>query len=139
LAQAQSATVCLINSARRQHGLGRLGTASSLARAASSYSADMADGGFFSHQSPGGSTPQMRISHVGYLSGASGWAIGETIAWGSGSLASPAAIVRSWLNSPGHRAILLSGTFRDVGIGIALSAPGGASGATFTGDFGVRR
>jgi uncharacterized protein YkwD len=137
--RAQSATVCLINSARRQHGLGRLGTAASLARAAAGYSQDMATGGFFSHDSPGGSTPQMRINQVGYLDGASGWTLGETIAWGTGGLASPSAIVRSWLHSPGHRAILLDADFRDVGIGIAVAAPGGAAGATFTGDFGVRR
>jgi uncharacterized protein YkwD len=139
LARAQSATVCLINSARRQHGLSRLGSTASLARAAAGFSQDMASGGFFSHQSPAGSTPQMRINRVGYLNGASGYTIGETIAWGSGDQASPAAIVRSWLRSPGHRAILLNGGFRDVGIGIALGAPGGSSGATFTGDFGARR
>jgi 2-oxoisovalerate dehydrogenase E1 component len=32
--------------------------------------------------------------------------------------ASVAAIVRSWLRSPGHRAILLDGRYRDLGIGI---------------------
>ena len=52
--------------------------------------------------------------------------------------ATPASIVRSWLRSPGHRAILLDGRYDDVGIGIALGAPVGGSGATFTGDFGER-
>jgi uncharacterized protein YkwD len=46
--------------------------------------------------------------------------------------------VRSWLRSPGHRAILLDGRYDDVGIGIALGAPVGGGGATFTGDFGQR-
>ncbi|MEN3285163.1 MAG: hypothetical protein V7607_6303, partial [Solirubrobacteraceae bacterium] len=78
------------------------------------------------------------IAGAGYLDGASTWAIGETIAWGSGGLASPSSIVRSWLRSPGHRAILLDGRYDDAGIGIALGAPGGSSGATFTGDFGKR-
>jgi uncharacterized protein YkwD len=138
LATARSATVCLINAARAKHGLGRLGSASSLARAASAHSRDMATRDFFSHDSPGGATPEDRIEGAGYLAGATSWAIGETIAWGSGGLASPQSIVRSWLRSPGHRAILLDGRYDDVGIGIALGAPDGGNGATFTGDFGKR-
>jgi uncharacterized protein YkwD len=136
--RARSATLCLINSARSKHGLSRLGTTGALARAASAHSRDMATNDFFSHDSPGGSTPKQRIAGAGYLAGASSWAIGETIAWGSGGLASPSSIVRSWLQSPGHRAILLDGRYDDVGIGIALGAPDGGSGATFTGDFGQR-
>jgi uncharacterized protein YkwD len=135
---ARSATLCLINEARAKRGLGRLGTTAALARAASAHSRDMAIHDFFSHDSPGGSTPRARIAAAGYLEGASSWAIGETIAWGSGGLASPSSIVRSWLRSPGHRAILLDGRYDDVGIGIALGAPVGGSGATFTGDFGQR-
>jgi uncharacterized protein YkwD len=46
--------------------------------------------------------------------------------------------VRSWLRSPGHRAILLDGRYHDLGVGIALGAPGRDGGATFTGDFGSR-
>jgi uncharacterized protein YkwD len=94
--------------------------------------------GFFAHDSPTGSTPKERIDRAGYFDGARSWALGETIAWGSGGRATPAAIVRSWLRSPGHRAILLDGRYRDLGIGIALGAPGQAGGATFTGDFGAR-
>jgi uncharacterized protein YkwD len=136
--RARGATLCLINSARAKHGLGRLGTTGSLARAASAHSRDMAAHGFFSHDSPEGTTPKDRIAGAGYLAGATSWAIGETIAWGSGDLATPSSIVRSWLRSPGHRAILLDGRYDDAGIGIALGAPGNASGATFTGDFGER-
>ena len=139
IAAARSATLCLINAARAKHGLGQLGTAAPLTRAASAHSRDMAMHDFFSHDSPGGLTPKQRIAGAGYLDGASTWAIGETIAWGSGDLASPSSIVRSWLRSAGHRAILLDGRYDDVGIGIALGAPGGSSGATFTGDFGARR
>jgi uncharacterized protein YkwD len=138
LANARSATLCLINAARARHGLARLGTTGALARAASEHSRDMAVHDFFSHDSPGGSTPKQRIAGAGYFDGASSWAIGETIAWGSGGMASPSSIVRSWLRSPGHRAILLDGRYDDAGIGIALGSPVGASGVTFTGDFGKR-
>ena len=47
---------------------------------------------------------------------------------GSGGRATPASIVRSWLTSPGHRAILLDGRYKDLGVGIALGAPGPATG-----------
>jgi uncharacterized protein YkwD len=141
LDRAVDATVCLINEARANHDLGSLRTKSALEHAAAAHSRDMVKRDFFSHDSPTGSTPQQRIDRTGYLDGAHGWAVGETIAWGSGSYATPAAIVRGWLKSPGHRAILLDGHYRDLGIGIALGAPtdGGGGGATFTGDFGARK
>jgi uncharacterized protein YkwD len=139
LARARQATLCLINRARAAHGLGRLRHAALLDRAAAAHSRDMVRRDFFSHNSPGGSTPSQRIDRSGYLSGARSWAIGETIAWGTGRLATPASIVRGWLNSPEHRAILLDGRFHDLGIGVAIGAPNeGRRGATFTGDFGAR-
>jgi uncharacterized protein YkwD len=139
VARAQSATLCLINAARSERGLSPLGATGSLARAAAAHSHDMAVGDFFSHDSPGGLTPAQRIDGAGYLDGASSWRVGETIAWGVGSSASPASIVRSWLRSPPHRAILLNRRYQDGGIGIAVGAPQGGGGrATFTGDFGAR-
>jgi uncharacterized protein YkwD len=138
LDRAVDATVCLINEARADHGLGTLRTQSALERAAAAHSRDMVKRDFFSHDSPSGSTPQQRIDRTGYLDGARSWAVGETIAWGSGGFATPSSIVRGWLKSPGHRAILL-GKYREVGVGIALGAPSsGGGGATFTGDFGRR-
>jgi uncharacterized protein YkwD len=136
--RAARATVCLINEARSDHGLGALRSRGALERAAAAHSRDMVRNGFFSHDSPTGSTPKERIDRAGYFDGASSWSLGETIAWGDGARATPAAIVRSWLRSPGHRAILLDGRYDDLGVGIALGAPGRGGGATFTGDFGSR-
>ncbi len=138
LDRAVRATVCLINEARAEHGLGALRRTGALAKAASAHSRDMVVHGFFAHDSPTGSTPKERIDRAGYFDGASSWAMGETIAWGSGGRATPSSIVRSWLKSPGHRAILLDGRYKDLGVGIALGAPGRGDGATFTGDFGAR-
>jgi uncharacterized protein YkwD len=42
------------------------------------------------------------------------------------------------MNSPGHRANILSSSFRAIGIGIALGTPGSGRGATYTTDFGKR-
>jgi uncharacterized protein YkwD len=138
LDRAIRATVCLINQARADNGLGALRATESLERAAAAHSRDMVRNDFFAHDSPTGSTPKERLDRAGYFDGAGSWALGETIAWGSGGRASPASIVRSWLHSPGHRVILLDGRYHDLGIGIALGAPGGSGGATFTGDFGAR-
>jgi uncharacterized protein YkwD len=140
LDRAVDATICLINQARSQHALGALRLRGLLERAATAHSRDMVRRDFFSHDSPSGTTPQQRIDRTGYLTGARSWAVGETIAWGTGGYATPSSIVRGWLNSPGHRAILLDGRYRDLGVGIAIGAPsGGGGGATFTGDFGMRK
>ncbi|MEA2269347.1 MAG: hypothetical protein QOC64_1957, partial [Solirubrobacteraceae bacterium] len=39
--------------------------------------------------------------------------------------------------SPPHRGIILDGTFREVGLGVAPRAPSGAAGATVTADYGT--
>jgi uncharacterized protein YkwD len=95
---------------------------------------------FFSHTAPGGVSMTDRIRRSGYLRSAGSWAIGENLAWGTGSFGSPRGAVQAWMNSAGHRANLLNGRFRDAGIGVALGTPtGGRSGATFTVNFGMRR
>ena len=94
---------------------------------------------FFAHDSPTGSTPKERIDRAGYFDGASSWAMGETIAWGSGGRATPASIVRSWLTlarasgDPPRRPLPATSA------SASRSAPRAtADGATFTGDFGAR-
>ena len=133
-------TLCLLNRERANHGLPRLRANRRLARSASKYSRSMARKNFFSHISPNGGTPTDRIRRGGYLRGARAWAIGENLAWGSGSYATPLGTVRSWMNSPGHRANILRRDYRAIGIGIALGAPAArdAGAATYTPHFGRR-
>jgi len=64
--------------------------------------------------------------------------VGENIAWGSGSLATPREIERGWMRSPRHRANILSQRFREIGAGVAAGTPERAGGATYTTDFGTR-
>jgi uncharacterized protein YkwD len=88
---------------------------------------------FFDHVSPQGSTLGQRARAAGW----SGRTLGETLGWGAGELATPAAIVQGWMNSPPHRAILLDGDFRRIGLGVAAGSPEGLAGAaTVTADFG---
>lgn len=132
------ATLCVLNHQRRKHGLRALRLDRRLSRAARMHSAAMARHSFFSHDSPNGSDFVDRIRRSGYLRGARNWSVGENIAWGSGSRSAVRSIARAWMNSPGHRANILSRSFRAIGIGISYGTPAGVEGATYTTDFGRR-
>ncbi len=138
LGTIRRATLCLINRERRARGLRSLRASRALTRPAQRHSADMASRRYFSHTSPTGSTMNARIARSGYTRGRRGWTIGENIAWGSGTRSTPASIVRAWMRSPGHRANILAGRYREIGIGVVRRAPSGAAGATYTTDFGAR-
>jgi len=134
-------TVCLLNNERAARGLRKLSLSSQLGRAARVHSADMARRGYFSHDSRSGASFLDRIRRAGYLRRAQRWYVGENIAWGTGQLASPRAIVRAWMRSSGHRANILNGNFREIGVGISYNAPvrvPGHNAATYTTDFGTR-
>jgi len=140
-AAAQSTTLCLMNSERASRGLVALRAQPVLAAAAGGYASEMVGEQFFAHTSPRGSTVLSRVRASAYLRGAINWSVGENIAWGSGTLGTPRAIVQAWMESPGHRANLLSACFRDAGVGIATGAPTQTQdtpGATYVTDFGRR-
>ena len=132
------AVACLVNRERRRRGLRPYRSAGGLRRAAQAHAADMVRRRFFDHVAPGGSTPASRVRRTGWLDGARAWSIGEAIGWAGGRRTSAAAIVRLWLRSPPHRAILLDRGFRWVGVGIAGGTPRGGDGATFVLDAGRR-
>jgi uncharacterized protein YkwD len=132
------ATLCVLNAQRARHHLGPLRLSRKLSTAARRHSLSMVRGKFFSHDSADGASFVDRIRSTGYLSGASGWYVGENIAYGSGDRSSPRSIARAWMNSPPHRANILSSSFREIGIGVAPGTPVGAGGATYTTDFGKR-
>ena len=132
------ATLCVLNVQRARHDLRPLRLNRELSTAARRHSRAMVSGRFFSHDSAGGASFVDRIRDTGYLSGASSWFVGENIAYGSGDRSSPRSIGRAWMNSPPHRANILSTSFREIGIGLALGTPVGGGGATYTTDFGRR-
>jgi uncharacterized protein YkwD len=138
LKQARAATLCLLNRERARHGLGHVHSQARLRKAAARHSRNMVRKHFFDHSSPTGSTAAGRVRASGYLRGASRFQLGENIGWGQSYLATPAAMVDAWMHSPGHRSNILHASFRDIGIGIAIGAPVGGGGATYTTDFGVR-
>jgi uncharacterized protein YkwD len=110
-----------------------------LARAAGAHARDMVARSYFSHDTAGGGSFVDRIVRSGYVAPNRSPSLGEDLAWGSGPLGTARSIVRSWMNSPGHRANILNGRFREAGLGVAMGAPGGGlggGGATYALDFG---
>ena len=139
LRQVRSAVLCLLNQQRASRGLRKLRANAKLRRAAERHSRSMNRHDFFDHVSPSGTTPLQRVKAAGYLSGASSYSVGENIAWGEQRLSTPAEIMRAWMNSPGHKANILRGSFRHVGIGVSIGAPvAGGGGATYTTAFGKK-
>jgi uncharacterized protein YkwD len=141
LESVSAATLCLVNVERTSRGERALRPDSELQRAAQSHSASMAANDYFEHDGRNGDTPLSRLRATGYIfSSHIGYAIGENIGWGTLWLASPKAIVASWMASPGHRANILDATFRDSGIGVSphpiASLARGQAGAVYTQDFG---
>jgi uncharacterized protein YkwD len=100
----------LINAERQSRGLGTLTANPTMNQVAESHSIDMYTRGFFDHTNPDGVTAAQRLTNAGY-----NWHyFGETIARGPTSAAS---VFSAWMNSPGHRAILLSPNYTEIGLG----------------------
>src|SRR4051794_34849024 len=115
-ATAQAATLCLLNDERARQGIAPLAADVVLERAATGYSATMVQQRFFAHVSPTGQLLEQRLAP--YVSGAQVWDVGENLAWGEGSMATPRAIVDGWMHSELHRANILDGRFGEIGVGI---------------------
>ncbi len=137
---AAKAVRCLINERRREHGLSELDAQKALKKAAKKHTGRMLSIGCFSHTCPGEPDLVGRVTSAGYLPCNCSWSVGENIAWGQSGHGSPAAIVAAWMASPGHRAMILTGSMRDVDVGVRPGKPGNrhAAAATYTADFGHR-
>jgi uncharacterized protein YkwD len=109
-ASGGSSILRAMNSVRARHHLPALRPSRALSRAASEHSSDMARSGLMSH----GAFAQ-RISH--YVNSRM---VGENLAWAS--RCSGHAIVRMWMNSAPHRAIMLSPGFRRAGVGVSRAS-----------------
>jgi uncharacterized protein YkwD len=116
----------MINTERLRLGLSRLTINPLLMQAAEAHSQDMINRNFFSHTNPDGATPGDRLDAVGY----NWWTWGETIGAG---YATPQAMFTGWMNSSGHRDIMLSANYTEIGLGYVT---GGAYGHYWTADFG---
>jgi uncharacterized protein YkwD len=127
-----------ITTVRRAHGLRPVVPSPRLHWAARHHSSDMLARDYFAHTSPTGSTLYDRIVNSGFRT-IGYWEAGETLAWGTGLQGTPAQVVKAWMHSPEHRAIVLSPIFRFIGIGRAQGTFMGHPGAdVWTADWGHR-
>jgi uncharacterized protein YkwD len=138
-----AAVAAQVNVVRLQHGLRALRVSVKLNQAAGEHTAQMARRGYFSHSSADGTAFWKRIQRFYGSGGFRFWSVGENLLWSSPDVDAPGAI-RMWLNSPEHRANLLSTQWRDVGISVvhvprAGGVYGGRPATIVTSDFGVRR
>ncbi|MCL2508360.1 MAG: CAP domain-containing protein [Oscillospiraceae bacterium] len=107
----------LVNKERTSRGLHPLKLNWELARVARYKSEDMRDRGYFSHTSPAYGTPFDMIRSFNIKMTAAG----ENIAKG---YRTAQEVMIGWMNSPGHRANILSGNFTEIGIGYCTGAGG---------------
>jgi uncharacterized protein YkwD len=140
LAHVSDVILCLMNAMRANAGLPPLTQQDELAQASVEHSQDMVDNKYFAHDSLDGRDVVARLKAVAYIPKSGQWAIGENLAWGSGTLATPKALVNAWMNSPPHRENLLASDYREVGMGVVYGTPSAQAtdGVTVTTDFGVR-
>ena len=142
LSAVESSLLGQINDVRRSRGLRPLKISRGLSAAAAYHSRQMVQHGFFEHESRGGGAFWKRVERFYGSAGFRAWEVGENLAYGSPEL-SPAATVRMWMNSPGHRENLLSRRWREIGLGVLhVGAAGGEFGGSpvtvVTADFGYR-
>jgi len=110
-----TATVqCLVNRVRASHGLPRVRVVVTLSQSANLRAQAIVRCRQFSH-TPCGQSFTAPFRAAGYARGR--YSVGENLAWASGA-ASPEQAVRIWLASPAHRRILLTRSWRDLGVAI---------------------
>ena len=109
--------VTLVNQERSKQGLAPLKDNVSLSNVARTKSEDMAKNNYFSHTSPTYGSPFDMMKHFGITYTAAG----ENIAMGQPTAAS---VMNGWMNSPGHKANILSKDFTEIGVGIAKNTNG---------------
>ena len=135
-AKVEASVLAAINEVRAEHGLGPVRPEGRLARAARSHSSDMLARDYFLHESgPEGASFDERV--YGFFANRKRpHAIGEILYWGAGDAGAVDDAVRGWLNSAPHRAVLLDGSYTQVGIGLGHGRFSGARAATvYTVDF----
>ena len=141
IAAVNQAVICLINQQRVAHGDVALAENAKLDAAAAHHSNDMIAANYFEHVSPSGETPEQRVLATGYAPPGAGYQFGENIATGSTGVDTPAQMVAAWMSSPEHRDNILNPAYRETGVSAIAAMPAqyanGASGATYTQEFGV--
>ncbi|MFZ5645133.1 MAG: CAP domain-containing protein [Bacillota bacterium] len=107
----------LVNEARIQNGLKPLSANKNMTTAARAKAKDMIDNNYFSHNSPTYGSPFEMLKKFGVYYRTAG----ENLA-GAGTVDTAH---KNLMNSPGHRANILNGNYREIGIGVISGGPYG--------------
>jgi uncharacterized protein YkwD len=120
-AGAEASLLRAVNQTRAAHGLRPLRVDTSLRRAAHATAHGLLRTNTFEHGDMVG-----RMLRAGVRARL----VGENLAWGRGSYATPQSIVDRWLASPGHRRNLLRPSFTRIGLAAPVGSFQGSPGAT---------
>lgn len=104
----------LVNGERLKNSLSILTPNSALNRAAQLKVDDMVKNNYFAHTSPSGKTAAQFRVEGGY----NGYLTGENLAV---LFKTASEIVAAWMNSPTHKANILQGGYKDIGVATALT------------------
>ena len=115
--EAAEAVASLVHAARQDAGLSELELDADLCAAAQARAQEIAQS--FSHTRPDGSSCFTILEEFGV----SYRAAGENIAMGQRT---PEEVTDGWMNSSGHRANILNGTFTSIGVGYYVDGAGAA-------------
>jgi uncharacterized protein YkwD len=142
LSSLESGVVAQLNQIRAAHGLQPLRLNARLTASADQHSREMTAKGYFAHESADGSAFWKRVERYYGSSKFGYWSVGENLLWSSAEL-DPKEAIDLWMQSPEHRANILTARWREIGISAlhAHAAPGTYNGldvTVITTDFGVR-
>src|SRR5215208_3108494 len=133
LTALESGVLQELNAIRRQHGLVPVKLNVRLTAASVQHSRDMVAKGYFKHESSDGSSFWKRVQAF-YAQGRYGyWSVGENLLWSSPDV-DPKRALELWMQSPEHKANILTPKWREIGISAvhAQAAPGTYDGLEVT-------
>lgn len=118
----ESAVLAQVNKHRRNHERRPLKPSSLLRLAARAHAKDMAKRGYFSHDTKGGASWDVRIKKAMAHAKFSDikritHTLGENIAYGQDTCTE---VVQAWINSPEHNRNLLDPNFTHMALGLAV-------------------
>jgi uncharacterized protein YkwD len=119
-----------VNATRRAHGLRPLRLSAALTEAAYAHAQSLAAAGQFTHAWPTTNRVFGRwIRNFYSARGYRRWSAGENLLWASPGFTAAGA-VQQWLASPVHRRVMLTPSWRELGVGVvaATAAPGAYGG-----------
>jgi uncharacterized protein YkwD len=144
---AEQTVWCLTNDQRSANGVPPLSLNSILGGTARAHALDAVTrqwwvDGADTHTNPDGQTPSDRIVAAHYCDAPKTLQqVAENTYWGWGTpLQTPSSAVTWWMGDPPHRATILNGALKDVGVGVVLGAPRPGTyphAAVFVQDFGT--